>query len=362
VWLDPDLSYKFVLKTSADVTQWTVDNVVGTLTPAAVTTAALADGCVTTIKIADLNVTEGKLAALSVTEGKIGAAAVTSSKMAASAIALSAPPGVMFEYPVATAPTGFLLCDGARVSRTTYASLYAIIGTTHGSGDGSTTFNVPDRRGYFPRGTVNFAAKTFGTTDVDTGTEVITVTSHGINRSGFRIRFTSSGTLPAGLSTGTTYYAIYASANTFQVASSEANAIAGTAINLTDQGSGTHTVSQYMDIDAASRTAGAAGGATGDAAGSVQSSATLAHNHSVTDGGHGHSFRYLSDEGGAAPVVQSYLNHTDFGGGNLGSTNSAYNGTATASVVSNTTGITIANSTGNETRPDNIGTYWIIKT
>lgn len=51
-----------------------------------------------------------------------------------------------------TAPTGFLKCNGAAVSRTTYAALYAAIGTTFGVGNGSTTFNVPDLRGEFIRG------------------------------------------------------------------------------------------------------------------------------------------------------------------------------------------------------------------
>lgn len=56
------------------------------------------------------------------------------------------PPGVIWEYGGATAPTGWLLCDGAAVSRTTYAALFAIIGTAYGAGDNATTFNVPDRR------------------------------------------------------------------------------------------------------------------------------------------------------------------------------------------------------------------------
>lgn len=51
-----------------------------------------------------------------------------------------------------TAPTGYLKANGAAVSRTTYASLFAAIGTTFGVGDGSTTFNVPDLRGEFLRG------------------------------------------------------------------------------------------------------------------------------------------------------------------------------------------------------------------
>lgn len=51
-----------------------------------------------------------------------------------------------------TPPDGALLCNGAAVSRTTYAALFAVIGTTWGAGDGATTFNLPDLRGYFPRG------------------------------------------------------------------------------------------------------------------------------------------------------------------------------------------------------------------
>ena len=51
-----------------------------------------------------------------------------------------------------TAPANYLECDGSAVSRTTYADLFAIIGTTWGEGDGSSTFNVPDLRGEFVRG------------------------------------------------------------------------------------------------------------------------------------------------------------------------------------------------------------------
>ena len=52
----------------------------------------------------------------------------------------------------ATARTGWLLCDATAYSRTTYADLFAAIGTTYGAGDGSTTFNVPDMRGRVPVG------------------------------------------------------------------------------------------------------------------------------------------------------------------------------------------------------------------
>ena len=57
------------------------------------------------------------------------------------------PPGVVWEYAGASTPTGWLLCQGQAVSRTTYAALFTAIGTTYGVGDGSTTFNVPDDQG-----------------------------------------------------------------------------------------------------------------------------------------------------------------------------------------------------------------------
>ena len=57
------------------------------------------------------------------------------------------PTGSIIPFAGKTAPEGWLFCQGQAVSRTTYAQLFAVIGTTYGSGDGSTTFNVPDLRG-----------------------------------------------------------------------------------------------------------------------------------------------------------------------------------------------------------------------
>jgi len=57
------------------------------------------------------------------------------------------PAGTVIPYAGSSEPAGFLLCYGQAVSRTTYATLFAAIGTTYGSGDGSTTFNLPDMRG-----------------------------------------------------------------------------------------------------------------------------------------------------------------------------------------------------------------------
>ena len=55
--------------------------------------------------------------------------------------------GMLMPYAGASAPTGWLLCYGQAISRTTYADLFATVGTTYGNGDGSTTFNLPDLRG-----------------------------------------------------------------------------------------------------------------------------------------------------------------------------------------------------------------------
>jgi len=82
-------------------------------------------------------------------------------------------------WPTASAPTGYLLCAGAAVSRTTYAALFAVIGTTFGSGDGSTTFNLPNYTNRFPYGTT--LAATGGSADavVVSHTHTASVTDPG---------------------------------------------------------------------------------------------------------------------------------------------------------------------------------------
>jgi microcystin-dependent protein len=71
---------------------------------------------------------------------------------AAGTFAAAVPVGSITMYAANSAPTGWLECNGAAVSRTTYAGLFAAIGTVFGVGDSSTTFNVPDMRGEFARG------------------------------------------------------------------------------------------------------------------------------------------------------------------------------------------------------------------
>ena len=63
-----------------------------------------------------------------------------------------APTGTVLPFAGSAAPEGWALCDGSAISRTTYSKLFGVISTTYGVGDNSSTFNVPDMRGVYPRG------------------------------------------------------------------------------------------------------------------------------------------------------------------------------------------------------------------
>ena len=79
-------------------------------------------------------------------------AADLSASITAQGVSSLVPAGVVMAYAGATAPTGWLLCNGSAISRSTYADLFTAIGVAHGYGDNSTTFNLPDYRGRFIRG------------------------------------------------------------------------------------------------------------------------------------------------------------------------------------------------------------------
>ena len=101
--------------------------------------------------------------------------------------------------------------------------------------------------------TAQSTTNTLGQSDTftaDAGTDVCTWTSTANIPSniltGTRVRLTTTTTLPGGLATATDYYVIVTSATTFKLATSYANAVAGTAINITDAGTGTHTVTWLL--------------------------------------------------------------------------------------------------------------------
>jgi microcystin-dependent protein len=116
------------------------------------------------------------------------------------------PPGTIVPYAMRSAPTGYLLCNGAAVSRTTYAALFAVLHL-------STTVTI---------------------TIASPG--VVTWTGHSFEN-GDPIVLTTTGALPTGLTAGTTYYIVNKAANTFQLSAT----VGGAAINTSGTQSGTHT-------------------------------------------------------------------------------------------------------------------------
>ena len=81
------------------------------------------------------------------------------------------PAGIIMPFAGTVAPENYLFCDGSAVSRTTFATLFGVIGTTFGAGDGSSTFNLPDLSGRVPLGVSQSHA--LGTTG---GSETVTLT------------------------------------------------------------------------------------------------------------------------------------------------------------------------------------------
>lgn len=109
------------------------------------------------------------------------------------------PSGAVAHFAMNTAPTGWLKANGGAVSRTTYADLFAAIGTTFGVGDGSTTFTLPDLRGEFLRGWDDGrgadSGRSFGSN------QAAAFASHTHNTSPFlgAINFSRAGFDPSGL-------------------------------------------------------------------------------------------------------------------------------------------------------------------
>ncbi len=148
-------------------------------------------------------------------DGTLKANTVAEAQINPSAYGLFNPTGIISPYAGVSAPSGWLLCYGQAVSRATYATLFALIGSTYGSGDGSTTFNLPDLRGRVPAGQDDMGgtsanrltnpASTIGGIDGDVlggtgGSETHTLTiaqlavhNHGVNDPGHAHSFTSTG-------------------------------------------------------------------------------------------------------------------------------------------------------------------------
>lgn len=199
--------------------------------------------------------------------------------------------GAILQWATGTAPTGYLLCDGSAVDRTTYATLFGIISTTYGAGNGSTTFNLPDMRG---RAVIGVGTGTKVATFASRASNVITVTglsnaSNNEFQTGQAVLYSAPSGAMTGLTHNTTYYLIRTGNLTFSLATSLANAQAGTVISLSSDGTGTQTFTKTLTA----RTLADTGGEENHA---MSSSELLAHTHSnAFAGGNG----YLNSPAGS---------------------------------------------------------------
>lgn len=199
--------------------------------------------------------------------------------------------GVLFPHTGNSAPGGFVLADGSLLSRTTYPNLWAFAQASgniaasdgiwvpgqYSPGDGSTTFRVPQMNGRVPvgAGSAGTIAEVFAAAAVTIATDLITVGSNNTKWvTGMPVVLTTSGSAPGGLTAGSTYYVIRASATTIKLASSLANAQNGTGIDITSQGSGNHTITATLTA----RTLGESGG---EEAHAMSITELLSHNHTL---------------------------------------------------------------------------------
>lgn len=187
------------------------------------------------------------------------------------------PVGTVVAFAGSSAPEGWLLCDGSAVSRTTYANLWATISSTYGSGNGSTTFNLPDAMGRTLIGAGSGAGLTTRTISTKSGGETSTIGTsnlpphtHGLN----------NHTHTLGGHTHTT---------TIDPPATGSGGISANHIHGTDS-QGTHEHRLYFVIDAGSGTARAR----------VSASGTSLSNTGITtfEGGHGHNLGGVSSDHG----------------------------------------------------------------
>jgi microcystin-dependent protein len=164
------------------------------LNAAASPAVALADGEVTDAKIASgidaSKITIGTLPIARIADGQ-----VTLAKLVTAVQEALLPAGAVQAFAMNNAPSGWLAANGSNVSRSTYAALFTAIGTTYGAGDGSTTFALPDLRGYFVRGSGTNGDGTAAGTFAAKQADAFQAHRHGITSGSFY--YVGSGSLGA---------------------------------------------------------------------------------------------------------------------------------------------------------------------
>ena len=101
-------------------------------------------------------------------------------------------------YGGATAPSNYMICDGTAISRTDYAKLFNVIGTTYGAGDGSTTFNLPNLKGRAPVG-YDSSQSEFNTLGKTGGSKTVTLNQNQMATNTPSVRQVGSGEWSCGI-------------------------------------------------------------------------------------------------------------------------------------------------------------------
>jgi microcystin-dependent protein len=222
------------------------------------------------------------------------------------------PSGTILPFGGVTAPAGWLLCDGSAVSRTVYANLYSAIGSVWGTGDGSSTFHLPDLRGRFIRGR-----------------------DGGVARDPDRTTRTAAN---SGGNTGD------------NVGSVQDNA---TAKNGLSASSGTHSADHAHYTTTGGVSANHYHGISGDG-------------YNTLPRANDYNWNSMYNAGGVVPIddswttVQTAPNHSHGGGTGWISSDHSHGGWSGGVNTNHTHGITVGNG-DNETRPKNANVNYIIK-
>lgn len=282
------------------------------------------------------------------------------------------PVGALIPFAGSSAPDGFLLCDGDAVSRTTYAELFAEIGTTFGEGDGSTTFNLPDFRG---RMAIGVAASG---------------TASALGETGGAIDHTHTG--PSHSHAAGTLAADEAGAHTHSNPTTSSVDLSHTHSNpnTSSTGSHSHTLTSGSTSSAGSHThsnpntnsggSHSHGGATGAggtgivdrASGSLATRAAVAHTHTISSSGsHSHSQGSTGSGGSHSHSIDTSMSssgshsHTQGNtGSSLGSHSHTQGSTGSSGAHEHTiSGSTAAAGTGNtgEANPPYLAVNWLIR-
>ena len=271
------------------------------------------------------------------------------------ALAGGVPAGAVMHFAMNAPPTGWLKANGALVSRTTYAALFAAIGTTFGVGDGSTTFGLPDLRGEFMRGwddgrTVD-TGRAFGSAQLDgikTHDHTFSATS-GANSADH----THAVTGTSGNDSPDHTHTVAVSGTTAAQSANHTHSFAD-ASSATGTGSANHTHT-VANVGAGAGVAGSGASASGTP---TTSASGAAHTHTVSvsgttgtiSAGHTHTFSDASSSTGGASVRHTHAISFTSGVNSVDHTH-----TVSGTTAANTGAIT-------ETRPRNIALLACIKT